>query len=71
LSELHVGLGPVERQPTALDRKLEPGAILLRAGLELKQKRSVDQLNVDPAICTASTELAISTSLRAAASGLA
>jgi hypothetical protein len=40
----------VHRQPAALDCEIETCAIPLRAALELIQERSVDQLDMYPAV---------------------
>ena len=65
--ELHVSPALVQPQPTALDRELQPGAIFGRTAAARGEKGPVWRR---PS-CTGSTELAISISLRAAASGSA
>jgi hypothetical protein len=65
--ELHVSPALVQPQPTALDRELQPGAIFSRTAAARGEKGPVWRR---PS-CTGSTELAISISLRAAASGSA
>jgi hypothetical protein len=47
LSELHISPGFVHHQPTALDRKFEPGAVFRWRSLKLIQKRPVDFLDMD------------------------
>ena len=61
----------MQHQPALGDRILEAGLVLSWRALQLKQKRPVDLLDVDPAILDGSNALAISSSLRAAVSGLA
>jgi hypothetical protein len=53
------------------NRQIKASFVFGRLAIQLNHKGTVDFLDVDPTICTASTELAISTSLRAAASGAA
>ena len=48
--EFHIGAGPIQRQPAAIDRQIKVGLVLGRAGLVLIQKRRVDQLDVDTAV---------------------
>ena len=40
----------MHREPSALDRELEAGAVVRRAALELGQERPVDLLAVDAAV---------------------
>jgi hypothetical protein len=47
LREIHVSPGFVHHQPTALDRKFEPGAVFRWRSLEFIQKRPVDFLDMD------------------------
>jgi hypothetical protein len=58
-------------KPAALYRPIEAGAILGRAAAVLVQEWSVDVLDEYPAILHGFDGVAISTSLRAAASGSA
>jgi hypothetical protein len=51
----------MQRQPAAGDGEIKPGLVFGRASLVLEQKRPIDQFDVNA--CTASTELATSTSL--------
>ena len=68
--ELHIGAGLVQPKPALADREIKAGFVLRWRPLQFGQKRPVDQFDEDATSCTASTELVISTSLRAAASGL-
>jgi len=67
--EFHIGATLVHPEPASLDRQLYAGPVFGRRAAFLVQEGSVDFLDVDAPSCTASTELAISISLRAAASG--
>jgi hypothetical protein len=40
----------VHRDPAALNRLFEPGAVLRRRGLQIEQHRPIDQRDVDPAV---------------------
>jgi hypothetical protein len=53
-------------EPAAFDREVETSLVLGRAAAQFVQEWPVDQLDMDAAACTGSTELAISISLRAA-----
>ena len=70
MRELHIDPALVEPQPAALDAQVETGLVLGRAAAQFVQERPVDQFDIDAAV-TGSMELAISISLRAAASGSA
>jgi hypothetical protein len=48
--EPHIGAALVHRQPAGLDCEIETCATLLGVALELTQKRSVDQLDMYPAV---------------------
>jgi hypothetical protein len=61
----------MQGQPAFGYSAIEAGLVRRRHGLELEQKQPVDLLDVDPAILDGSNALAISSSLRAAVSGLA
>jgi hypothetical protein len=50
LREPHIGAALVHRQPAALDSQLQPSTVLLRTALELIQERTVDLLNMYPAV---------------------
>ena len=60
----------VQPKPAAFDRELETCAVFRRRAAQFVQERPVDQFDIDAAV-TGSMELAISISLRAAASGSA
>jgi hypothetical protein len=71
LGEFYVGPGFVHLEPTALDRKLEAGAILLRPSFQFEQKQRVDRLDEDSTILYGFDAVGDIDQLRAAASGSA
>ena len=58
-------------EPAAIDCEVEARTVFRRAAGVLKQKRSVEQFNVNAVSWAASVALAICSSLRAALSGSA
>jgi hypothetical protein len=61
----------MQDEPAARDRQIEAGLVFCRRAFVLAEERPVDQLDENRPSRAGSIELAISISLRAAASGLA